>query len=403
MLVRVFAHEIEIGETVAIATLDDRSNSFIKSKFLNDYYWHSNISGSGGVKRDLRMYQNDNYEEESKFRLDIEQIMIEQTEKSRGVKGIFGVIPCPKETGEDNVQFGGGFPIGTLVRCVITAGPTKNLSNFGALFNLTFDWYPNASEEMLPVPRGHPGGLNIGWRNQVIVPSKAMLCPRPLGGLSTNDLDTSNTCNEIYQLIYTDPKFLNPASLPWLQDAFNISDPHGSFVLFDSDQDTFNGPSKAKELTAIQSLQWANQRVKDGVALARSGESGEALKCYSAALALYPQHKDSLVARGAAHATLGQYDAAFEDFQKALKLAPNDENATKYMQITIEKLHKLGTPKAVEMLRSKGIASRNTAASVLLSDAASTTLKKVSKQKSKKKKKKKKNKKKHSSSSDSSD
>jgi len=83
---------------------------------------------------------------------------------------------------------------------------------------------------------------------------------------------------------------------------------------------------------------WANQRVREGIACAKSGDLAAALARYQAALELCPDHKDGLVAKGAALCKIGRIPEALADFDRALELNPNDRNALHYREITQRRL-----------------------------------------------------------------
>lgn len=48
---------------------------------------------------------------------------------------------------------------------------------------------------------------------------------------------------------------------------------------------------------------------------------------------------DAIVALGAAYANIHKYEAALQEFHKALQIDPNDANASKYLQVTQQKVN----------------------------------------------------------------
>jgi Flp pilus assembly protein TadD len=58
------------------------------------------------------------------------------------------------------------------------------------------------------------------------------------------------------------------------------------------------------------------------------------MDCYDKALALNPSNCDAHVARGAAHANQGQFEAAVQEFRAALEIDPSNANAAKYLVVS---------------------------------------------------------------------
>ncbi|MHC4985139.1 MAG: tetratricopeptide repeat protein, partial [Planctomycetota bacterium] len=64
-----------------------------------------------------------------------------------------------------------------------------------------------------------------------------------------------------------------------------------------------------------------------------AGRPAEAIEHLDRAVALVPDQAGAWFARGQAQAALGQWDAALEDYQEAVRLAPND--ATVYYHLAV--------------------------------------------------------------------
>ncbi|KAJ3034540.1 hypothetical protein HDV00_004953 [Rhizophlyctis rosea] len=79
-------------------------------------------------------------------------------------------------------------------------------------------------------------------------------------------------------------------------------------------------------------------RVEDGVKLFKSGEHHKALKKYMSALELDPKCVEAYVARGCVFAGDKNYDAAVDDFKKALEINPKHENAHNFLGRVQEKV-----------------------------------------------------------------
>jgi len=97
-------------------------------------------------------------------------------------------------------------------------------------------------------------------------------------------------------------------------------------------------PSRGLLLSGVQSKNWADRRVREGVSLARGGDQKGALERYNVALELCPQHKEGLVGRGAALVNLGRAREGLNDFEGALQLDSEDTNALKYREIARRRL-----------------------------------------------------------------
>lgn len=109
---------------------------------------------------------------------------------------------------------------------------------------------------------------------------------------------------------------------------------------------TFQSCARAKHGTSrkwsdVQSEAWADRRVREGVRFAKAGDHLTAMKYYDTAMELWPDHKDALVARGAALANDGKFTAAIASFDRALRIDPTDANASKYREVTVRRLRKV--------------------------------------------------------------
>eukprot|EP00928_Gymnodinium_smaydae_P043897 TRINITY_DN29336_c0_g1_i1.p1 TRINITY_DN29336_c0_g1~~TRINITY_DN29336_c0_g1_i1.p1 ORF type:complete len:490 (+),score=85.25 TRINITY_DN29336_c0_g1_i1:39-1508(+) len=169
---------------------------------------------------------------------------------------------------------------------------------------------------------------------------QAALHVRSLGVIGSLALPTATEewpTNGIAQALTSDPRFSNASGLDsrlralalrhlhgtLLPEARGVLDRHGSLA----------AESLGAELSRMQGRKWADRRVRDGVAKARTGDQKAALERYDAALDLCPQHKEGLVARGAALTNVGRLKEALQDFEDALKLDPADANALRYREI----------------------------------------------------------------------
>eukprot|EP00435_Cladocopium_sp_Y103_P048568 s2236_g14.t1 len=143
---------------------------------------------------------------------------------------------------------------------------------------------------------------------------------------------------------------------PALEQArqLGIEELHGSLV---PDAEPAQG-GRASRLSRVQSRCWADQRVRDGLSRARSGDQKAAIERYDAALELCPQHKEGLVGRGAALTNLGKAREALKDFDAALRLDPEDANALKYREIARKRVREADAAAEEKRRRTGGLLVR---------------------------------------------
>lgn len=91
----------------------------------------------------------------------------------------------------------------------------------------------------------------------------------------------------------------------------------------------------ASELRPMQAAKWAFKSVAEGIEHFKGGRHSEAFQCLNKALSVDPRNVEGLVARGALYANSGSFQKAIEDFEMALKVNPNHQNARKYMGETL--------------------------------------------------------------------
>ncbi|KAJ3294639.1 Tetratricopeptide repeat protein 14 [Blyttiomyces sp. JEL0837] len=179
-----------------------------------------------------------------------------------------------------------------------------------------------------------------------------------------------------------------------------------------------------------QNAEWARKIVLEGVTLAQNRQFEDAIKKYNAALDVDSACVDAMVARGAAYANLGRFEAAIKDHAEALKIQPDHSNAKIYLEKCLarkreleeerlsatrgEYIMPLDTEPSVELTRSgnqtASLAARKTEYELVMSEEEfgpapkhkrHDKKKKKTKEKSKKKKKEKERKRSHKNESDS--
>ncbi|XP_062576579.1 tetratricopeptide repeat protein 14-like [Saccostrea cucullata] len=91
----------------------------------------------------------------------------------------------------------------------------------------------------------------------------------------------------------------------------------------------------AEGLRKQQSQKWALQSVAEGIKYFKMGKQTEAMQYLNKALQIDALNVEALTARGALYANNESYTKAMEDFEEALKINPNHQNAKKYMYETL--------------------------------------------------------------------
>jgi tetratricopeptide (TPR) repeat protein len=90
------------------------------------------------------------------------------------------------------------------------------------------------------------------------------------------------------------------------------------------------------DLRKIQNEQWATERLKEGIRLAKENKLEKAEACYKEGIDLAPTHAELFVAYGALCANLGRIQEAIRKLQHALELDANVANAQNFLD-TIRK------------------------------------------------------------------
>jgi len=127
--------------------------------------------------------------------------------------------------------------------------------------------------------------------------------------------------------------FHNPYSLKFMLEAFYIGD-IGSF----QPKKPYEGTEFYDKLRELQNREWAQDIVAAGIDCAKKGDYKKAMKNYNEALKIDPYNSDAYTAKGAAYVNVNMLEEAVEEFEKALKLNPEHQNARKYLEVTKSKL-----------------------------------------------------------------
>jgi tetratricopeptide (TPR) repeat protein len=134
-------------------------------------------------------------------------------------------------------------------------------------------------------------------------------------------------------LLARDKSFHNPRAVDTMAAAYHICHPL-SFLVDVAEDGAGEEDWFYETMRERQDRDWASNRVKQGVSLARGGKHKEALEIYDEALKLCPNHVDGLTARGAALANLGRLPAASAALEQALLIDPDNVNARSYLDAT---------------------------------------------------------------------
>lgn len=92
------------------------------------------------------------------------------------------------------------------------------------------------------------------------------------------------------------------------------------------------------DLRRIQNTEWATDRLREGVRLAKEGNAAKAEECYKEGIDLVPTHAQLFVAYGALCANLGRTREAIDKLEYALELDPNVANAQAYINVIRNKV-----------------------------------------------------------------
>ncbi|XP_069698130.1 zinc finger CCCH domain-containing protein 13 isoform X1 [Periplaneta americana] len=127
--------------------------------------------------------------------------------------------------------------------------------------------------------------------------------------------------------------FFNPNNMNYLANQMGLGNSNFSYI--SGLRGRFSEQEYASELRQVQASKWAFRSVAEGIEHFKSGRHSEAFQCLNKALNIDPRNVEGLVARGALYANSGSFQKAIEDFETALKLNQNHQNARKYMGETL--------------------------------------------------------------------
>nr|CAD7427649.1 unnamed protein product [Timema monikensis] len=162
--------------------------------------------------------------------------------------------------------------------------------------------------------------------------------------------------------------FFNPNNINYLANHLGLGSTNHSNML--GLRGRFPEQDYASELRQVQASKWAFRSVAEGIEHFKSGRHSEAFQCLNKALNIDPRNVEGLVARGALYANSGSFQKAIEDFETALKLNPNHQNARKYMG---ETLVALGRRSRKRRRRSSSSSSSSTSGSSRSSSSSSSS------------------------------
>ncbi|XP_075213498.1 uncharacterized protein LOC142319753 isoform X2 [Lycorma delicatula] len=135
------------------------------------------------------------------------------------------------------------------------------------------------------------------------------------------------------ELLENSVGFNNPSNINCLSNTLGLG--MNNFTYMNGMRDRFPEGEYASELRQVQASKWAFRSVAEGIDHFKAGRQTEAFQCLNKALNIDPRNIEGLVARGALYANSGNFKKAIEDFESALKLNPNHQNARRYLGETL--------------------------------------------------------------------
>ncbi|XP_046987706.1 tetratricopeptide repeat protein 14 homolog isoform X2 [Schistocerca americana] len=179
--------------------------------------------------------------------------------------------------------------------------------------------------------------LVVGMKGFALPPDSEYSCR--LGLITSEDFPemykkTQDMKGESYQKVLEKTLgFYNPNNINYLANLLGLGSTNYSHMT--GMRGRFPEQEYASELRQIQASKWAFRSVAEGIEHFKSGRHSEAFQCLNKALNIDPRNVEGLVARGALYANSGSFQKAIEDFETALKLNPNHQNARKYAGETL--------------------------------------------------------------------
>ncbi|EFA84990.1 hypothetical protein PPL_01984 [Heterostelium album PN500] len=154
-------------------------------------------------------------------------------------------------------------------------------------------------------------------------------------GIFQSNSDDFVSSFELNTILENDKQLTNPWSYANMLQSLGLSESDSTFLPRDLSSTTKQ--LDYKSLRDHQNYEWARDMVVKGIEYAKKGQFDRALDLYYSALEADKDHSDAYVALGAAYANTAKYDRALSNFKKALELVPNDKNAEKYYNATLQR------------------------------------------------------------------
>lgn len=125
----------------------------------------------------------------------------------------------------------------------------------------------------------------------------------------------------------------NPAAVPLMASCYlSSSDLYAGFCPLTLESTDLELDFDYHDLLDAQNAGWGQQKVLEGITAAREEKYEISIEFCSAALSFLPHSVEALVCRGASYANISKIDKAAEDFEKALRIDPSNQNATQYLR-----------------------------------------------------------------------
>ncbi|XP_060082568.1 tetratricopeptide repeat protein 14-like isoform X2 [Ylistrum balloti] len=141
------------------------------------------------------------------------------------------------------------------------------------------------------------------------------------------------------ELLHSILGFNNSGNVSSLLGLLHLSD--STSIMRGLHRKTIPEKEYAESLRKYQSQKWAHQSVANGVAMFKAGKQVEAMQYLNKALQIDVNNVEALVARGALYANNESYNLAIQDFEQALDINSEHQNARKYLYETLLALAKV--------------------------------------------------------------
>ena len=125
----------------------------------------------------------------------------------------------------------------------------------------------------------------------------------------------------------------NPAAVPLMASCyFSSSDFYSGFCPLRLQSTDIESDFDYHDLLDAQNSLWGQQKVAEGIAAAREESYFTSIELCNAAMSFLPNSVEALICRGASYANISKPEKAINDFERALKIDPSNQNASQYLR-----------------------------------------------------------------------